>query len=419
MSISSEIILSLIGLLLFSAIFSSSESAFFSIPSFKVEQFGGEKSVLKKILHRLLIKPKDLLITIIFGNMFVNIFLSSEIYSFFSFVEDEYYRHILVVAIATPMLVLFGEILPKLYGIKYNILWSLFITPFMYLLYILLKPIVFFINKLVSILLFLFGIGDVQIKEEEKLFLRSIRSILRRKEQINFPRRYYEELIQNIINLKDLDARHIMVPRNLTFFIPYNSTVENARELFLKSGYDRAPVYNSNYDDIKGILDYKKILPYLWKFRKAKTINRFLDKVRTFHEDTKILELYKEFRDKGIKMAIVVDDFGGVSGIITFKDLTEAIFGKVYKREKVGNIDVLSDGKISLSGDVRLQELSSYINIDISDYESETIGGLIVEKLGYVPSENTSFNNIIVGFVIKVLKISSGRILQVLIEADK
>ena len=108
MSISSEIILSLIGLLLFSAIFSSSESAFFSIPSFKVEQFGGEKSVLKKILHRLLIKPKDLLITIIFGNMFVNIFLSSEIYSSFSFVEDEYYRHILVVAIATPMLVLFS-----------------------------------------------------------------------------------------------------------------------------------------------------------------------------------------------------------------------------------------------------------------------------------------------------------------------
>jgi CBS domain containing-hemolysin-like protein len=419
MPVNSETLLPLLFLLFFSAVFSSSESALFSIPSFKVEQLGGEKSIIKKILHSLLTKPKDLLITIILGNMFVNIFLSSEVYRFFLFLKDEYYRHIVVVAVATPMLILFGEILPKLYGIKHSLSWSLIVSPFMYFVYLVLKPIVFIVDKVVSFLLSLFGIKDVHIKEEERLFLRSIRGILRRDREIHSPSSDYETLIQNIINFKDLEARHIMVPQNLTFFIPYNSTIEEARKLFLKSGYDRAPVYHQKHNNIKGILDYKKILPYLWGIRKAKTINRFLDKVYTFHEDTKVLELYKEFRDKGIKMAIVVDDFGGVSGIITFKDLTEAIFGKVYKRKNIGNINFLEDGKISLSGDFRLQELSRYIDIDISEYEAETIGGLIVEKLGYVPSEGSSFDNIIPGFILKVIKVSSGRILKVLIEAGK
>lgn len=374
-------------LLLLSAFFSSMEIAFVVSNKFKIEVKTRSGNLSAKIITHYIKNPSEFFSTILVGNNIFNIAFASLftvlLLKLYSFNEFE------ILLISTAIVLLFGELTPKLIGTEASdTLVLLFAIP-LRLINLILLPIVKVTSSISS---FLTNTRNIRDQNYSRLFqVEDIQQLV--KESVDAGKVNEEEskAIEKILDLREKRVYEVMRPRTEIVGIEYNSSIDEILNQFIESGFSKIPVYEENLDNIKGyILAYDL-------FKNPQDIKLILREILFVPETKKCLELLNEFLEKGISIAIVIDEFGGTAGLITLEDLMEELFGEIKDEYDVEeNICRRIDkNNYIISGKVELDYLNEKYNLNFPTGDYETIAGFIISHISRIPNvgENIKINN--------------------------
>lgn len=389
----------LIILLLLSAFFSGSEVAFFSVKQKNIEEDFKSSKIISRYAANLIAFPRRLLITILVGNTLANVAIS--IVSVTLALEIAYLYNVTInliltfqIILVTIIILLFCELLPKVFASKHpNLTIRLIVLP-IYLFSLIIYPVSELITEVIRLTFskIKFDKSKSAITEKEISDLAELgheRGTLEEDEQ---------EIISSFVEFKSVLVVEVMTPRVDMVSFPYNVSIEVLIETINKSGYSRFPVYQESLDKIIGIVHAKDLLPYLINksFIKVETISKITREVLFVPERKKISDMLKEFQQKKMHLAVVVDEFGGTSGLITLEDIIEEIIGEIWDEHdpEEDAIKVISPEKISVLGKIPITEVNELIGLELfpASDEYDTIAGLIINQAGDIPKEGYSFN---------------------------
>ncbi len=411
-------------LICLSAFFSGSEVALFSLDKKKLKSFFGESPRALNRLTKLLDSPRRLLVTILIANNIVNVaasiigvMITLSIANKFNISPS--IALAIDIVIITGLIVLFGEITPKIFASKNSVRFARFASFPLYWVSVLLFPIAETLTELIKA-----GASKVKfnklkgaITNEE---LPHLAELSHEKGTIEEDER---ELIQGIVSSSKISVKEIMCPRVDIKAVSIETSYLELLDAVKESGHSRIPVYKADIDDIVGILYTKDVLPFLKNPEERDTF--LLENVMRkplFIPETKLINsLMKEFQNSKTHIAIVVDEFGGVAGLITLEDILEEIVGEIRDELDVREdwIKKINPGNFVVKGSVPLDEVSEALEIEFEDEDRdyETIGGFIMSQAGNIPKQGYSFEY--KGFLFSVKEIFKRRVQSILVEKVK
>ncbi|MBX7204673.1 MAG: gliding motility-associated protein GldE [Bacteroidia bacterium] len=371
------------------AVFSASENAFFSITPTTVDELREDDSRFAKATVFLMTHPKKLLATILIGTNFVNVgivVLSSFIINIlFDFSFNPVAGFIFQVVIVTFLIVMIGEVLPKIYAVQNSMKMVKFIASPMYTLSKVLSPLVFILEKSTSII-------DKRItKKGHMLSIDELNHAIDITSEEDAPEEE-KEILKSIVNFGNISVKEIMKPRMDVVAYDKKTDLSSLIKEINEWGYSRIPIFEGNFDRIVGVLYIKDLLPHLGKVNDL-AWQKLIKPPYFVPESKKIDDLLKEFQNKRVHLAIVVDEFGGTSGIVTMEDILEEIFGEIKDEfdedelfySKLDESTYVFEAKISLNDMCRLMEIEDNSFDDIRG-DADTLGGLILEMTGKIPN---------------------------------
>ena len=317
----------------------------------------------------------------------------------------------------TVLHVVIGELMPKSIALQYPDKTTLFVAKPMFVITRLFAPMIAILNGLGNFLLKLCRIEPanthhmVHSTEELNMLIDASckGGVLNEKEA---------EILQNVFKFSDLTAGQIMIPRPDMVCISSDASIEEINNIIIENQYTRYPVYEGSLDKILGFIHIKDIYPLLVK-HKDFSISSLLREPVFVPETMPVDNLAVEFKKHRFQMAVVIDEFGGTSGLVTHEDVMEEILGEVQDEfdEEEAEIKKLDEKSYEVCGKMRLDEFCEYFNIDLSDEDINTIGGYFIKNLGRIAEENDSFQDEF--FKYCVTKTESGRIISLKIENVK
>lgn len=399
--VDSSTIFSLIVLLILlatSALISGAEVAFFALKPHELEKIKTQKSKKAKLIDGFLSKPKELLATILITNNFVNvgiIILATYISgSLIDFQGNEWLQFIIQVIIITFLLLLFGEVLPKVYANNNAVRFVGFIV----------RPLSIFdkvFKPLSQILVVSSRIIDRKLQgKSHKLSVDDLSNALELTSDENEDKNE-KKILEGIVKFGNTDVKQIMRSRIDVTALDQKSSFQKVLKTIRNTGYSRIPIYENSFDKIQGILYIKDLLPYLNKSEKLNW-NELIREVFFVPENKKIDDLLKEFQEKKIHLAIVVDEYGGTSGIVTLEDIIEEIVGDISDEFDDDNIiySKLDEHNYVFEGKTALNDFYRILSIDGERFEnakgeSDSLAGFILELTRTMPKkdEKISFDN--------------------------
>lgn len=430
-------------LLMCSSFFSGSETALTALTKTQIQRIRGDKKKSSGAIINFLDNPRRLFITVLFGNILVNMaFVSitgSLIYLHLFSGKKAGLAYIVAILIQTLFLLVFGEITPKTYAIKNSERFSRAVAQPLWFFSQLIFPFRKALRYLTDILLPLFGVRSVH--EETPLTTDEIRAIVKSTEEYGALDRDEGEIIHNIFELHDIDATEAMVPRTEMVCVEVTKTVQEAFQLTKEVGYSRLPVYRKTIDNICGIF-YVKDFPR-WKGLKIEniggrnveqlTIEEFLSHSDTLnelnpgnentlirkplfiYETKKIGALMREMTREKQQMAILLDEYGGVSGLITVEDIVEEVLGEIFDEyDTVSELTITRDPKdpssIFIPGFVSLRSVNRRLKLKLDVTSADTIGGYVVRLLGSIPEKGDVVSDRSNGLEFEVLQMEGRRV---------
>lgn len=412
-------------LIVLSALISGSEIAFFSLKPSHIEELESIKSKRNKTVLSLLEQPKRLLATILIANNFVNVsivIISTFIVSdSFDFKDYFILGFIVEVIIITGLILLFGEIMPKIYASQNAVGFSGFMAiPLKYLKSIL-NPFNVILVRSTSIIDKRLVKKTSNISKDE--LSEAIDITANPKET---PEDIKErKILKGIVKFGDIYVKEIMKARIDVTAVDIETYFNDLIATVLDSGFSRIPVYSESFDNIKGIIHIKDLLQYLEE-KEFFDWDKVLRPAYFVPENKKIDDLLKEFQEKKIHLAIVVDEYGGTSGIVTFEDVIEEIVGEIsdeFDKEtdefiysKIGENKYVFEGKTSLNDFIKIVKIKDYF-FDDDKGESDTIAGLILELEGKIPNKNQIINYR--NLIFEILSVDSRRIKRIMITINR
>ena len=393
-------------LLFCSAFISGAEVAFFSLSPKDQEELKSSKSKINVLIQDLLDKPKKLLATILIANNFVNIsivilssYLAGSLFSFENSwlgLAPEVWEFIVLVGFVTFLILLVGEVIPKVYANKYPLKLAGIMAYPVYTLgqlfwYIGLSPF------LISTTSF---IDKRFVKKSENISVDQLSHALELTDE-NEVSKDEQKILEGIVKFGKTDVKQIMQPRTDVTSINIESSYTLVMQEILNSGYSRIPIYKENFDHIEGVLYIKDLLAHLDKGDGYKW-QTLLREAYFIPESKKIDDLLTEFQAKKIHLAIVVDEYGGNSGIITLEDIIEEIVGDITDEfddeelvySKLDDTNYIFEGKIPLKDLYRVLDINGD-NFEENKGDSDTLAGFILELSGKIMQKNerVSFEN--------------------------
>jgi putative hemolysin len=399
-----------------SAVFTSFESAIFNSSYIKLKSLSKKSNLAKKILE-LKKKTDKVISTIVLGNNFVNILFSAiTTYLAIKIAESQNASQSLAVIIATIVttliIVLFGETIPKNIGTHLPEKTSIKLYyPFM-LFWFLFYPLALLLSHITNAILKLFHIkiGSKRIFETQEEML----SMLQIGREEGLIEKTEQKMLFSIFEFGDTIVREVMTPRVDIVSLPVESNLEEILKCIITSNHSRIPIYEKNVDNIIGIL-YIKDLFKIFSIKSEKTLNlRSALRNAYFVPETKrVDELFSEMQKNKIQIAMVFDEYGGLSGLITIEDILEEIVGEIQDEYEVeeNSFQKIGENAYLISGTLEVEEFNEHFNASFSDEEATTIGGIILEKLGRLPNPGEEVN--IDKFKFIISKIRNRRIVQV------
>ena len=376
-------------LLLLSALISGSEVAFFSLGAGELEELEADSPKHNRI-KTLLVKPEELLGTILISNNFVNVgivILSTFLLD--TFFSPELWSPLLTFVIEilaiTGVLLLFGEILPKVYANTARLKFARFVVPFIFRLHKILKPLSKRLSKTIN-RINIEGRGpSLSVDDLEQALELTTDEHTTEDEQ---------RILKGIVRFGSTTVKEVMTPRTSVIAIDITASFHDTLTHIIDKGYSRIPVYEEQLDQIKGLLYVKDLLPYV----DASNNFGWQDLIRTpffVPESKKIDDLLKEFQQRRIHLAIVVDEFGGTSGVISLEDVLEEIVGEISDEfddddlvySKLDSNNYVFEAQTPLIDFCRVLDLPKDI-FESVDGESDSLAGLVLELAGKFLEKN-------------------------------
>jgi CBS domain containing-hemolysin-like protein len=396
----SEQIFWLIVLLFLSGIFSSAETSLFSISRSKARHLAKEPGKANALIKQMKDDPHRLLSTILIGNNVVNV-AAAAIATSLSLQVFPNYAIGLATGVMTFLILVFGEVFPKSLATRNHVLIARMTIYPIYWFSIICFPVVFlldFIPKLTGRIK-----RTPSVTEEE---LMTFVEVVREEGEINEEE---QRLIHNIFDFDDTNASEIMTPRADMFVIEAKEPLN--LPAIAESGFTRIPVIENAIDNVVGILNVKDLLAYIAKSQTLPDVIQVMRPPYFVPEHKKLDSLMRQFKKRKTHMAIVVDEHGGVSGLITLEDAIEELVGEIRdetdKEER--RIIKKKSGEWIVLGKTEIEEVNELIGMGIPDSaEFDTFSGYVLEHIGRIPSENEQFT--IAGFEVVVKSMDGNRI---------
>ena len=384
-------------LLLCAALVSMAETAFFSLSLSNMESVPEGSGKLK--LLRLLGNPKSVLATILLVSNMLNIgviLLSDDLMRNIDFGNTpDWVRFLIQVVAVSFVIILFGEVIPKVYARRYGLRLSLFFShPILFLVRIL-KPFTWPLTQFSSIV-------DKRVKRQGKGF--SVENLSDAIELASDEKTDAEDhkILKGIAHFGSLDVTVIMTPRSDVVMVDWESSFDELLQTILENGYSRMPVFKEKTDQIEGILFIKDIIPHIHSDKNFEW-HTLIRKPFFVPENKKIDDLLKEFQKMKMHMGLVVDEFGGFEGLVTLEDIIEEIVGEINDEYDEDDVDYykMNDFNYIFAGKTSLHDVLRIINFELDFFEEfeneiESVAGLILELSGKIPARNetVSYKNL-------------------------
>lgn len=379
-------------LLLCSALISGSEVAFFSLTPSEKEDLLEKNNRRTNMVLELLKKPEDLLANILISNNFINVgivILSSFITTLLmDATAVPVLGFIIQVVIITFMILMFGEILPKIYADRFSDSFATVMSIPLSITGKLFRPLIYLLTQSTSL------VNKRLSSKRQNISMDDLSEALDIATGVISDEK---KMLEGIVKFSNLEASEIMKPRMDVTNVELKTSMEKLIRIVMESGYSRIPVYEESTDNIKGILYVKDLLPHI---RKTRFRWQTLIRPPFFVPETKkINDLLQEFQQTKIHLAIVVDEYGGMKGIVTMEDILEEVVGEITDEsdeaeefyKKLDKNTYLFDGKTLLNDFFKVTELDADTFEDVRG-EAETLAGLILELKGDFPKINDSMN---------------------------
>lgn len=399
-----EIIL-LIVLLLLSGFFSSSETALFSISRTKARHLakGGGKSFA--LIQQMKKDPHKLLSTILIGNNLVNVGAAA-LATAICIDLVSHYAVGLATGFMTLLILIFGEVLPKSFATRNNIIIAKMIIFPIYWMSILFFPILTLLNFIPKL--------TGKLKKSPGMTEAELMTFVEAVEEEGEIKEEEKELIHNIFEFDDTKTSEIMTPRSDMYVLDADEPVQIKQ--IIKSGYSRVPVIEDDVDHVIGVLHIKDLFMHSLNSDTKIDVRKIMDKPYFVPENKKLDQLLRQFKKRKRHMAIVVDEHGGISGLITLEDALEEIVGEIRDETDTEepNIVVAGTDAWIVVGKTEIDEVNDHLGMDIPDTnEYDTFSGYFLDHIGKIPNEKES---ITVGkFEITVKKMDGIRIKELFV----
>lgn len=408
----------LIILVIMSAFFSASETALTAFNRSKLKVISEKNQRKADLLRGWLKKPNEMLTALLIGNNIVNVLASSIATMVAISILGNNSRAIAISTGAmTILLLIFGEITPKVVAKAYSTHISNAVIKFVYMLSKLFLPISKILMMVSKLIARMFG-----VKIDEIVFLiteEEIKSVVSVGEEEGVIEEEEKKMIHSIFEFTDTTVKEIMIPRTTVFAVEASKTLEEIWDVITGNGYSRIPVYEEGIDNIIGVFYIKDIFNVIRDGKLNMQVKSFIREAYFVPETKALVEMLEEFKKKHIHMAIVLDEYGGTSGIITIEDLIEEIVGDIndeFDIEHDEEIKKVADNKYIIDAMLDVEFLNEELSIDLpvsEDYDS--LGGYIYSVLGRVPLEKDTITHDNGKVEIRVLEVDNRRIVKALI----
>ena len=381
-------LLLLLALLLCSAMASSSETAYFSLQPNDINELELSQNRSEKLVLEIRQKPKTLLVTILIFNNLVNISItifSTYIMSMmFNLAVNPVAAFILNVIVVTSLILLIGEMIPKVYASKKAKSIAVMMAPVLKALIVIFKPLsnVFVVST---------SIIDKKLKKTGSISLSDLSTAVDLTTEVGASQDE-KNMLKGIATFGEKEVSDIMRPRVNMFSVSLETEFDELMKQVVDKGFSRIPVYDKDLDDVKGMLYVKDLLPHIEE--KNFEWQKLLRPAFFVPENKKINDLFQDFRTKKIHIAIVVDEYGGTSGLVTLEDIVEEIVGDISdefdKEPENDNYKKIDNNTYIFKAQISIVDFCKVFGID-DDYfeeiegESDTLAGLILEMEGRIP----------------------------------
>ena len=404
--------MSLFSLLILSAFFSGSETGMMAANKIKLKNLSKKRDRGAKRALKLLKKPDLLLATILVGNNFANILASSIV----TIIMLNYFggNVLLGAVLLTTFILIFSEITPKtMAAVKpesFAKRSSLLLKTLLYVL----RPLIAITNYISSIVLRIFNINVKDAKDNDNLNTQELKTLL--DESGDLIPKQYRGMLSSILGMEELVVEDIMTPASEVIGIDIDLDYETNKKIIESSEYTRLPVYKNSIDNELGTLHLKNSHSFLDRLEAKENVQNILTKTYFVSQSTALMKQLKEFQDNDKNMALVVDEYGEIEGLITIEDIFKEIAGKFGsdKIELEKEFTKLKDGSIITDGNSRIRDLNNFVNWSIPEDNSKTINGLITEHLDQIPNANLCVE--INKYRFEVLKIEDNSISKIKIK---
>lgn len=403
-----QIILVLI-MMVFSALFSSTETAYSSVNKLRLKNYAAQGSKKAAKALKLANKFDDVLTAVLIGNNIVNIATSSVSTVIFIGIFGSK-GSVISTVVVTVLVLIFCEVLPKSYAKKNSEKLALMFASPLSVLVTVFKPFVFLLNKMSSLMGKENNAPSVT-EDELKYMIDEI-------EEQGVIEEQESDLVKSALEFDDITVNEILIPRVRVVGIPVTASVEEIKEVFLSEMYSRLPVYDQGLDDIKGIITNKAFFKML--LEGGNDIRSIMQNVRHIADTMLISEAMRDMQKFKVHFAVVTDQYGGTKGIITLEDIIEELVGEIYDEddEIITNIVKVSEDTYEVSGETEIDELVEFLKLDkdLICSSCSSVSGWVTDVMEHIPEINEMAESGI--FSIKILSVNELTIEKILLKID-
>lgn len=420
-------ILLLVVLTLINAFFASAEMAIVSLNKNKMKVLANEGNKKAKILCNLIDEPTKFLSTIQVGITLAGFFasasaatgISEELGKFLSSINIPYGNQIAFVGVTIILsyfTLVFGELVPKRIALKKSEQIAMMsLNPIIFISKIT-APFIKILSLSTSLFMKILQLDNEEL--EEKVTKEELKSLIEEGKETGALNESEQEMIEGIFEFDDKRAEKVMTPRTEVYCINIKDPISSYLDELLEMRYSRIPVYEDDIDNIIGVLYMKDfIIEAKKKGFNNVNLREILQEPYFVHEGKKVQKLFKSLQASKLHIAIIIDEYGGFSGIVTIEDLIEEIMGEINDEDDniEESIIKLDDKSFLVNGGTTLEELNDKLNIDVQSDDIDTLSGFIINLIGRIPSE--SDENVIEykDITFKIDKLGEKRIEKVLI----
>lgn len=370
----------------FSFFCSGSESALFSLTELKIENMKKKHPARAKQVVYLLAHSQKLLVAILIYNTFATIFVTLTANKIFK----HYFPGIdswLTILVTTMLLLIFGEVTPKTLAINVTTFISLTVAPFWYVSLYILRPFIFVFDHiskfLVSLDSFLFFRN---VKEEHDYKTDEVIEVIKESRKHGIIDKEEEVILGNVIEFADTGIWELMRPRKDIFTLSIDTSIKEAIELVKEKKYSRIPVWENSEENIIGILQVKELLKLGTHKKTISSFRNILRKPFFIPETIKAEKLLRDFQTTKNHLAVVIDEYGGIAGLITLEDVLEAIIGEVVDKDDIKPLFYkYNTSMIEIEAQIEISEFNNVFRTNLKSETSSTVGGYLIEKIERIP----------------------------------